>query len=102
MTQATLTPLLRRPVSSLDDAKAWIQELQDKGLMFHFDDSPDTIGNFDNGHINGNWVPLFSPKDARIVSARVGELYNESFDWSPHGCPIGYALHVMGHVIEQD
>lgn len=98
MTETILTPLLQRPISTLDEAKAWIQELQDKDLSFHFDDSASTIGNM----IDGQWVPLFSKSESAIVQARVNELYNPSFDWQPYDCPIGYALHVMGHIIERD
>jgi len=96
MNDSHLSPILISPIATLDQAKAWIQELHDKGMMFHFDDSTHDIGNT----INGQWVNLWSESDALIISQRRDELYSEAFDWSPHDCPIGFALHIMGHCIE--
>lgn len=79
------------PITTITEAKAFIEALEASGAMFHFEDSPETI-------INGNTgADLFTPKEAKQVRARVAELY--SFDWSTEGeeCPIGYALTIMGH-----
>jgi hypothetical protein len=88
-TMATLTPLLERPVTSEDEAKAWITELHAQGLMFHFDDSPETVGTF----VGGQWRDLFTPEQCVIIRARLDEVYH--FEFEGYDCPIGYALHVM-------
>lgn len=97
-----LTEKLIAPIESFDGAKAWIQELQDRGLMFHFDDSPETIGNYSGNSLDGAWVDLFDESEAAIIRERLNEVYSPDFDWSEFGCPIGYALHISGHTIEQD
>lgn len=90
-----LTEGLRKPITTLEEAKAWIEELNGQGLLFHFDDNPETVGNIGE---DGKWVDLFTKEEAAVVRKRVGELYN--FEWSAGDddfeCPIGYALHVMG------
>lgn len=83
---------LSTPIRTIDQAKVWIKELHDADLMFHFEDSPESIINGDTGEA------LFSLSDCKKIRARVRELY--SFPWGDFECPIGYALHVMGHVIE--
>lgn len=81
-----LSDLLLAPVTSLDEGKAWIAELTRLDLMFHFEDSPDTIIRGATG------APLFTDPEAAIVAARVAELYE--LDWGMHECPIGYALDI--------
>ena len=93
-----LTPILEREITTLSEAKEWIEELYAQGMLFHFDDSTHDIGNT----IDGQWVNLWSEEEADIISDRRDELYDKSFDWGEFGCPIGYALHVSGHVTEQD
>lgn len=73
-----------KPVTTLDEGKAWINELIRLDMMFHFDDSPDTIITDLGGE------RLFSDEEAEVVADRVSELYQ--LDWGVHECPIGYAL----------
>jgi hypothetical protein len=90
----TFTPLLAQPIASEEQAKTWIEELHAQGLMFHFDDSPETVGRY----VDGEWIDLFTPEQCAIVRARLDEVYG--FEFEGFDCPIGYALHVMGHVTE--
>ncbi|KFH18454.1 hypothetical protein ELZ19_06980 [Brucella abortus] len=85
---------LRKRIETKDEAEAFIRRLHELNLMFHFEDSPEDIGNF----VNGEWVNTFTEEEALEVSQRVEELY--SFEWGDLECPIGFALEVMGHVIE--
>lgn len=85
---------LKTPLKTVEEGKAFIKALHDADAMFHFEDSPETI-------ITGlSGDRLFSDEQARDVRARVDELY--AMDWASvgHECPIGYALEVMGHVME--
>ena len=84
-----------RKITNLDEGKAFVEELHRTGRMFHFEDSPDSIGHHDS---IGRWVWSFTPEECSHLTLRVAELYE--LDWSPEGeeCPIGYALTVMGHV----
>ncbi len=93
----TERPDFRTPIRTLDDAKAWVERLHAADLMFHFEDSPETIGNHDS---LGRWVYTFGPEECADLRLRLAELY--ALDWKPAGeeCPIGYALTIMGHVIE--
>ena len=77
------------PITTIDEAKAFIESLHADGMMFHFEDSPSEIISGTTG------AELFTPEQCEQVSARVAELY--SMDWSTvgHECPIGYALEVM-------
>lgn len=86
-----------RKITNLDEGKAFIEELHKTGNMFHFEDSPDSVGNQDE---LGRFVWSFTPEECGYLTLRVAELYD--LDWSQAGqeCPIGYALTVMGHVFE--
>jgi hypothetical protein len=76
---------------SIEAGKAFIEALHHANMMFHFEDSPETIGNM----VDGVWVDLFTPTESRLIRKRIAELY--SMDWAMvgHECPIGYALEVM-------
>lgn len=80
-----------KPITSLDEGKAFIEALHASGNLFHFEDSPEDCGNT----IDGVWVPSWTPEEAAMLSDRRDELYD--LDWAPagHECPIGYALEVM-------
>jgi hypothetical protein len=85
--------LLRRPIKSLGDAKRWIEELSALELSFHFEDDPSDIV------IGLSGVALFSDEEAVEVRRRQAELY--SLKWPEEfQCPIGYLLHVEGHLYE--
>ena len=81
-------PDFTTPLTTIDQAKAWIEALVAADMLFHFEDSPETIGNM----VSGEWVDLFTKTEAKQVRKRVAELY--AMDWSVVGeeCPIGYAL----------
>jgi hypothetical protein len=85
MTKPNLSAALR----TIEDGKAFIEALHGADMMFHFEDSPETIikGRSDE--------PLFTRTEAKQVRDRVAELY--AMDWATvgHECPIGYALEVM-------
>lgn len=85
-----MRPDFTTPLRTIAEAKTWIESLVGADMMFHFEDSPETIIAGRTGE------PLFTRAEAKQVRARVAELY--SFDWKPEGeeCPIGYALTIMG------
>lgn len=81
-------------ITTIAQGKAFIEALHAAEMMFHFEDSPENII---SGATGG---PLFTEAESKMVRQRVDELY--ALDWAAigHECPIGYALEVMGHVIE--
>ena len=83
-----------RPITNLDEGKAFVEELHRTDNMFHFEDSPDSVCHQDS---LGRQVWSFTPEECSHLTLRVAELYD--LDWKPTGeeCPIGYALTVMGH-----
>lgn len=85
----TMTINFVTPLTTVEAGKAWIESLHAADMMFHFEDSPETII---SGATGGD---LFTPEQCPLVRKRVAELY--SMDWSTvgHECPIGYALEVM-------
>lgn len=81
----------KTPLKTLDQAKAFIQSLYDNDQLFHFEDSPENIGNT----VNGEWVSTFTKAEAKLARLRVAEMYG--MEWGPElDCPIGYALVVLG------
>ena len=82
----TLPDNLRHPIKTKHDGMLWVQRLCRAGLMFHFEDSPETILKA------GSYARLFDDLEAAIVRDRIAELY--ALDWGD-SCPIGYALSIM-------
>lgn len=84
-------PDFTTPLATIEQGKKFIEALHAADLMFHFEDSPETIGNMRDGE----WVMCFTDTEAKQLRARVAELY--AMDWATvgHECPIGYALEVM-------
>lgn len=80
--------VIATPIVSIEQAKAFIRYLSQSGLMFHFEDSIESIV----CHSPGDEQARRTFVDAEVapLSARVAELY--SFAWGEHQCPIGYAL----------
>lgn len=75
------------PLTSIEQAKAFIADLMATDKIFHLEDAPSEI-------VNGFGVPIFTEEEAANMELRVEELY--SFDWEAEGfeCPIGYVLHL--------
>ena len=72
-----------QPISTINDAKAYIENLVKHDLLFHFDDDVSELG-------------CFTDEEVPQVEARMNEIYLDSFDWVEDECPIGYALKVSG------
>lgn len=79
----TLPSTLTSPIETLDDGRAWIRALIAADLLFHFEDSPESI----LAGVDGK--PLFAPHDVPLIKRQIAALYR--LEW-PDGCPIGYAL----------
>ncbi len=60
----TLREVLKMPVTSTEEATAWVQALVDNGYVWHFDDSPETI-------IYGKTGELMFTNDEDIGRARM-------------------------------
>lgn len=75
-----------KPIKSKYQATRFITQLHRDGLLFHFDDPPNDIGN----HINGEWIRTFTDEEAEAIDARVDEMFA-----LPDYCPFGKALEVM-------
>jgi hypothetical protein len=84
----SVRPEIAAPITDLPSAMAWVDGLTRAGLMFHFEDSPDQIEHA------GSAEPFFTPEEWPVLEDRVATMY--ALDWPEHGCPIGYALEVMG------
>jgi hypothetical protein len=79
-------------ITSLAEAKAFIETLASNGLMFHFEDGPEDI----------IWAlpPDRHPTEAdtQALRHRADECYKAFIDWSQGGgCPIGYCLICLGN-----
>jgi hypothetical protein len=84
----TLTPRMHWPITDITGAKAFCDDLIAHDLVFHFEDSPDTIVKGIAGE------RLFDDAQAKIMAKRVRELY--ALEWGAHECPIGYVLDQTG------
>lgn len=83
------------PIANIDQGKAWIEALHAANLMFHFEDSPETIFNYSAGYAV-NHGRTFTDEQCPLIRNRVAELYDLDWSVTGHECPIGYALEVMG------
>jgi hypothetical protein len=95
MPESDLPDILKKPIRTIEQAKRWIEALHAADLMFHFEDSPDDIGNLIDG---AAWQRTFSDVQAATIARQRDRLYR--FDWGSFDCPIGYALHLIGHQME--
>ena len=83
-----ISPLkfLEKPITSFEDAKIFIDNLQNNDVLFHFDDDP-----YDIIAVDGERT--FSDEEAKLIDLRVPELFAQ--EWGEFECPHGYALHLM-------
>lgn len=70
------------PITDLESAVQWVKDMTVGALIWHFDDSVDSIIN-DHGD-------LFREEDYGKMRAKVDELYG--LDLAPYGCPHGLAI----------
>lgn len=90
MSPRAIPEALRAPITNIEQGRAWVKLLCDSDLNFHLEDGAAEIIDFQTDK------PIFTKKDARIVQARVDELYKlEPSLWAPHECPIGYMIEVL-------
>ena len=85
-------PGLSAPILTREAGESFISDLHAAGLLFHLDDSPETVG---NPGPRGEWISTFTPEECADVAARVAELFR--LDWGDFEDPHGFALHVLGH-----
>lgn len=78
------TELLARKITDIESAQQWIRDLHSLDLLFHFEDSPETIVSTKTD------ARTFSDAEAQQIKQRIDELY--ALAWGEHECPIGYAL----------
>lgn len=81
---------LKKPITTIAEAMAWIDLLVSSKMDFHLEDSAASIGYMEGP--NRQWVDLFTKADARIVDVRRHELYALDFEWGTYDCPIGYMM----------
>ena len=90
MNATTLPQIVNRdftkPIKTLDEAKAFVQQLHDSDLFFHLEDDPASI------ILHATKKPLFTHKESALLRRRVAEMY--SLNWGSLGltCPIDYYL----------
>jgi len=68
-------------INNIEQAKAFIDDLADKGHLYHFDDDPKDC-------LSG----LVSKEIATEYGAKIQSIYEMQFNWGNFVCPIGYAL----------
>jgi hypothetical protein len=78
---------LNTPITTIDEAKSFIQMLHDNNKMYLLEDDPRDIIYYHNGE------QTFTPEQCDLLDLRVNEIY--SFDFGAHTCPLGYYLDVV-------
>ena len=68
LTQHDLATLLSHPVTSADEARAYLLALDAAGYAYHCDDSAADIVRSATG------LPLFTPEEATLADARMDEV----------------------------
>lgn len=74
-----------RPVNNVDDARRFLAALHAHDLLFHLDDSPESIVGMENNY------PVFTPAEAVHVRSRRDEIFQLP-DFDPHA----YCLALIG------
>lgn len=69
---------------TLNEAKAFINQLQDDGLLYHFEDTAKDCLEDKTSY----------GRICRIQRA-MDEIYCADLDWGEHECPIGYAINLI-------
>ena len=77
---------LKKPITTTQEAKAFIETLEKENLLFHFDDDPFDIIDMDNKR-------TFTDEEAKLIDERVQELFDQ--EWGEFEDPHGYALYLM-------
>tara|TARA_R100001440_G_scaffold35_2_gene79 strand:+ start:154 stop:375 length:222 start_codon:yes stop_codon:yes gene_type:complete len=70
---------------TIDEAKAIINYLSKRKLIYHFDEDAEDC-------LKG----VVSETEAKKIQSQVDAIYNADLNWGKFQCPIGYCLHVMG------
>lgn len=69
-----MKPYFTDPINSLEEAHAFFDKLNSDGLLFHPEDSPESI-------VDGDGNPLFTPDECTLLEQRIAEVY--LFDEDP-------------------
>jgi len=85
-----LTNILKNPIFTVEQAKAWITELVRLDLDWHMDDGPGTQVFTFPDRLKG--VPVFSKAAVCLLEERQAEVWNDDFNWGRDGCPNGMVL----------
>ncbi len=73
---------------TLTQAKSFINQLGKEKLIYHFDDDAvDCLYETNK---------LTTLKKAEKIQDTINSIYEADLDWGKYGCPIGYALYVLG------
>ena len=70
----------------ISQAKKYIDDLQKRDLLFHFDD-----GAIDCLYRND----LCDLESAIEIDKTIDKIYSSDLDWGKYDCPIGYVLHLF-------
>jgi hypothetical protein len=76
--------ILLKKITTIKEAKEFIDELNNKNKIFHFDDDPFDVG-------------CFTDYEAYYIDLRITELFNDNLNWEEHKDPYGYALFVLNY-----
>jgi hypothetical protein len=79
-------PFLQNPITSTEEAFAFIENLERHDIAFHFDDDPFDIIGMDGQR-------TFTDSEAKLIDQRVPELFQPQFNWREFECPFGFAIH---------
>lgn len=89
MRPSTRLSFASNPITNRAEGEAFIFSLIGSNLLFHFEDNPLDVVN----DLSGTFT--FTMREALTLAKRVRELY--ALDWDKWDCPLGFALHVIGH-----
>lgn len=82
---------IAQPITTINEARAFIRYLIKKGKCYHFDDDPREVVNFDEQ--TGETKRVFTDHQADLLDKRIEEIFSfSSKDWANYKCPFGYAM----------
>tara|TARA_R100000808_G_C2082627_1_gene105960 strand:- start:255 stop:749 length:495 start_codon:yes stop_codon:yes gene_type:complete len=82
----TETEMHTNKITSIENARGYIEALVAAGKDFHFDDDPHEVIDYGTGK------RVFTDEEAKTVRQRLDEMAD--LDWGAHECPLGYVLHL--------
>ena len=81
-----------QPITTINEARAFIRYLIKKGKCYHFHDDPREVVDFDKK--TGETKRVFTDHQANLLDERINEIFSfSSKDYANNKCPFCYTMY---------